>query len=64
MYVFAISLPYTKPHRYDHYTVSLAHHVIAGWFLKVKLEYRKNIVTYIISVSCCIYIPFKLIEEI
>ncbi|KAH8378989.1 hypothetical protein KR009_002539, partial [Drosophila setifemur] len=47
MYVFAISLPYTKPHRYDHYTVSLAHHVIAGWFLKCKLELRKNCVGYI-----------------
>lgn len=51
MYVFAISLPYTKPHRYDHYTVSLAHHVIAGWFLKCKLELRKNCVGYIKSVS-------------
>ncbi|XP_030373019.1 tuberin [Scaptodrosophila lebanonensis] len=49
MYVFAISLPYTKPHRYDHYTVSLAHHVIAGWFLKIKLELRKNCVGYIKS---------------
>ncbi|XP_073839436.1 TSC complex subunit tuberin [Musca autumnalis] len=49
MYVFAISLAYTKPHRYDHYIVSLAHHVIAGWFLKCKLELRKNCVTYIIS---------------
>uniref|UniRef100_A0A0K8W394 Tuberin n=1 Tax=Bactrocera latifrons TaxID=174628 RepID=A0A0K8W394_BACLA len=49
MYVFAISLPYTKPNRYDHYTVSLAHHVIAGWFLKCKLDMRKNFVTYIIS---------------
>ncbi|XP_059218491.1 tuberin [Stomoxys calcitrans] len=49
MYVFAISLAYTKPHRYDHYTVSLAHHVIAGWFLKCKLELRKNCVKYIIS---------------
>ncbi|KAH8315273.1 hypothetical protein KR074_002701 [Drosophila pseudoananassae] len=47
MYVFAISLPYTKPHRYDHYTVSLAHHVIAGWFLKCKLELRRNCVSYI-----------------
>lgn len=51
MYVFAIALPYTKPHRYDHYTVSLAHHIIAGWFLKCKLELRKNCVTYIISVN-------------
>ncbi|XP_017861847.1 PREDICTED: tuberin [Drosophila arizonae] len=49
MYVFAISLPYTKPHRYDHYTVLLAHHVIAGWFLKIKLEQRKNCVSYIRS---------------
>ncbi|XP_068142782.1 tuberin [Drosophila tropicalis] len=49
MYVFAITLPYTKPHRYDHYTVSLAHHVIAGWFLKCKLELRRNCVSYIKS---------------
>nr|AAD48498.1 gigas protein [Drosophila melanogaster] len=49
MYVFAITLPYTKPHRYDHYTVSLAHHVIAGWFLKCKLELRRNCVNYIKS---------------
>ncbi|XP_037940239.1 tuberin [Teleopsis dalmanni] len=49
MYVFAISLPYTKPYKYDHYAVSLAHHVIAGWFVKCKLELRKNFVHYIIS---------------
>ncbi|XP_062133679.1 tuberin isoform X1 [Drosophila sulfurigaster albostrigata] len=49
MYVFALSLTYTKPHRYDHYTVSLAHHVIAGWFLKCKLEQRRNFVGYIKS---------------
>lgn len=49
MYVFAISLPYTKPHRYDHYTVSLAHHVIAGWFLKCKLTFRRNFVNYIMT---------------
>lgn len=47
MYVFAISLPYTNPHRYDHYTVSLAHHVIAGWFLKCKLSWRRDFVNYI-----------------
>ncbi|KAI8123354.1 Tuberin [Lucilia cuprina] len=49
MYVFAISLPYTKPRRYHHYVVSLAHHVIAGWFLKCKLELRRNCVNYIIN---------------
>ncbi|XP_055383497.1 tuberin [Condylostylus longicornis] len=49
MYVFAITLPYTKPQKYDHYVVSLAYHVIAGWFLKCKLTFRKNFVNYIIS---------------
>lgn len=49
MYVFAISLPYTNPHKYDHYTVSLAHHVIAGWFLKCKLPLRRNFVYYILK---------------
>lgn len=49
MYVFAISLPYTNPHKYDHYTVSLAHHVIAGWFLKCKLSWRKDFVMYIMK---------------
>lgn len=60
MYVFAISLAYTKPHRYDHYIVSLAHHVIAGWFLKCKLELRKNCVTYIISVGNSLLSSFAL----
>lgn len=49
MYVFAISLPYTNPHKYDHYTVSLAHHVIAGWFLNCRLSSRKNFVNYILK---------------
>ncbi|KAJ0176953.1 hypothetical protein K1T71_006962 [Dendrolimus kikuchii] len=31
MSVFAILLPYTNPSRYNHYVVSLAHHVIAAW---------------------------------
>lgn len=51
MYVFAISLPYTNPYRFDHYTVSLAHHVVAGWFLKCRLSMRKNLVNYIIQVA-------------
>lgn len=50
MYVFAISLSYIRPLRYNHYTVLLAHHVIAGWFLKIKLDQRKNCVSYIRSV--------------
>lgn len=49
MYAFAISLPYTNPRKYDHYTVSLAHHVIAGWFLKCKLSWRKDLVQYILK---------------
>ncbi|XP_055905756.1 tuberin [Eupeodes corollae] len=49
MYVFAVSLSYTKPHPYDHYTVSLAHHVMTGWLLKCKMNMRKNFVMYIIS---------------
>ena len=34
MSVFAITLPYTNPLRFDEYTVALAHHVIVMWFLK------------------------------
>ncbi|XP_063696439.1 tuberin [Culicoides brevitarsis] len=48
MYVFAIALPYTNPYRFDHYVVSLAHHVVAGWFLKCRLERRADLVKYII----------------
>lgn len=51
MSVFAILLPYTNPSRYNHYVVSLAHHVIAAWFLKCRLSYRRNFVRFIIHVS-------------
>ncbi|KAJ8945060.1 hypothetical protein NQ314_009327 [Rhamnusium bicolor] len=47
MAVFAISLPYTNPFKYNHYTVSLAHHVIAVWFLKCRLPFRKDFVKFI-----------------
>ncbi|XP_057659730.1 tuberin [Diorhabda carinulata] len=47
MSVFAISLPYTNAFRYDHYTVSLAHHVIAVWFLKCRLSLRRDFVKFI-----------------
>lgn len=47
--MFAIALPYTNPHKYNHYTVSLAHHVIAGWYLKCKLPLRRNFVDYILK---------------
>lgn len=57
MYVFAISVPYTNPYKYDHYTVSLAHHVIAGWFLKCKVPLRRNFVNYIIKVRFDRFLP-------
>lgn len=48
-YVFATCLPYTSPARYDHYVVSLAHHIIASWFLKARLQWRKGYADYIIE---------------
>lgn len=47
MAVFAIALPYTNPFKFNHYTVSLAHHVIAVWFLKCRLPFRKDFVRFI-----------------
>jgi hypothetical protein len=51
MSVFAISLPYTNPFKYNHYTVSLAHHVLAVWFLKCRLPFRRDFVKFITTVS-------------
>lgn len=48
-YVFATCLPYTSPARYDHYIVSLAHHIIASWFLKSRLQWRRGYADYIIE---------------
>lgn len=48
-YVFATCLPYTSPARYDHYIVSLAHHIIACWFLKSRIQWRKGYADYIIE---------------
>lgn len=47
MSVFAILLPYTNPFKYNHYIVSLAHHVIAAWFLKCRLPFRRDFVDFI-----------------
>ena len=47
--VFAITLPYTNPFKFNHYTVSLAHHVIIMWFLKCRLATRKDFVKFIIK---------------
>jgi len=54
MSVFAILLPYTNPFKYNHYTVSLAHHVIAVWFLKCRLPFRRDFVKFITTV--CIHV--------
>lgn len=51
MSVFAIALPYTNLFKYTHYTVSLAHHVIAAWFLKCRLPFRRDFVKFITNVS-------------
>nr|XP_045017593.1 tuberin isoform X4 [Jaculus jaculus] len=45
--VFAISLPYTNPSKFNQYIVCLAHHVIAMWFIKCRLPFRKDFVPYI-----------------
>lgn len=57
MSVFAILLPYTNPFKYDHYTVSLAHHVIAVWFLKCRLPFRRDFVRFITTV--CTLISYR-----
>ncbi|XP_043199620.1 tuberin-like [Amphibalanus amphitrite] len=49
MSIFAIVLPYTNPAKFNHYIVSLAHHVIAMWFLKCRVKYRRGVVKYIIK---------------
>ncbi|XP_018417160.1 PREDICTED: tuberin isoform X2 [Nanorana parkeri] len=45
--VFAISLPYTNPSKFNQYIVFLAHHVIAMWFIRCRLALRKDFVPYI-----------------
>ena len=47
--VFAITLPYTNPFKFNHYTVSLAHHVIIMWFLKCRLNNRRDFVRFIVK---------------
>lgn len=51
MAVFAVALPYSNPFKFNHYIVSLAHHVIAVWFLKCRLTFRRDFVRFIINVS-------------
>ncbi|XP_065212023.1 tuberin [Planococcus citri] len=49
MSIFAIIFPYTNSFKYNHYVVSLAHHVIAVWFLKCRRPLRRDFVKYIIK---------------
>ncbi|XP_032221463.2 tuberin-like isoform X2 [Nematostella vectensis] len=45
--VFAICLPYTDSARYSQYTVTLAFHVIAAWFVRARVAYRRGFVGFI-----------------
>ncbi|XP_037363681.1 tuberin isoform X4 [Talpa occidentalis] len=45
--VFAIALPYTNPSKFNQYIVCLAHHVIAMWFIRCRLPFRKDFVPFI-----------------
>ncbi|KAM8961640.1 tuberin isoform 2-T2 [Pelodytes ibericus] len=45
--VFAISLPYTNPSKFNQYIVFLAHHVISMWFIRCRLSLRRDFVPYI-----------------
>lgn len=47
MSIFAIAIPYTNPFKFNHYIVSLAYHVIAMWFLKCRLPFRRAFVSFI-----------------
>ncbi|GAB6025853.1 hypothetical protein CHUAL_011832 [Chamberlinius hualienensis] len=49
MSIFAIAMPYTNPFKFHHFTVSLAHHVIAMWFIKCRITYRRDFVRFIVK---------------
>ncbi|XP_053666136.1 tuberin [Anopheles marshallii] len=60
MCVMAMSLPFTNPFRYDHYTVSLAHYVVAAWFIKCKLPMRHQLVKFIVQgLESYVHVPFQ-----
>ncbi|XP_030839899.1 tuberin isoform X2 [Strongylocentrotus purpuratus] len=47
MSIFAVALHYTNPFKFSLYVVSLAHHVIAMWFIKCRLPFRREFVNCI-----------------
>ncbi|XP_058066096.1 tuberin [Anopheles bellator] len=60
MCVMAMSMPYTNPFRYDHYTVSLAHYVVAAWFIKCKLPMRHQLIKFIVQgLESYVHVPFQ-----
>ncbi|XP_066913474.1 tuberin-like [Clytia hemisphaerica] len=49
MSIFAMALPYTDCLKYTRYIVTLAHQVIADWFTRCKLMFRKDFVSIIVA---------------
>ena len=49
MSMFAMALPYTDCHKYSLYIVTMAHQVIADWFTRCKLVFRKDFVSLIVT---------------
>lgn len=47
MSIFAMALSYTDSYRYSPYIVTLAHQIIADWFTRCRLTYRKGFVMLI-----------------
>ena len=44
-----MALPYTDCHKYSVYIVTMAHQVIADWFTRCKLIFRKDFVSLIVA---------------
>lgn len=42
---------FSSCHRFNQYIVCLAHHVIAMWFIRCRLPFRKDFVPFITKVS-------------
>lgn len=63
MSVFAIAIPYTNPFKFNHYIVSLAYHVIAMWFLKCRLPFRRAFVPFIskVRITCGLHVQYILL---
>lgn len=47
------AVPFFSRHRFNQYIVCLAHHVIAMWFIRCRLPFRKDFVPFITKVSQC-----------